>query len=234
MPTPVNRATFARLQSVHRSQVTRWIAAGMPVMPTGNIDAEAASAWVHLHIDPVARIRAAREHAHKEAAQHRAASQHPTPAGAAVYAGGEGYDHAANLPPEVTTVSVAIESGAGNMARLLAVHLPIDQVRALVDEWVAGERAGWVGAPGSPSPVSDDPDWPEPPIGVDAWSQHELFVGPVLCEVEWQEIIEEAAAASAMPPPDAPRAAAAPSPPAGDQPRRRKAPSASRKAAVAV
>jgi hypothetical protein len=77
MPTPMNRAAFARVQSVHRSQVTRWVAAGMPVMPDGNIDAETASAWVHLNVDPVARIRAAREHAHREAAQQRAAAQHP-------------------------------------------------------------------------------------------------------------------------------------------------------------
>ena len=54
MPTPVRLAEFGRIMGVDRSQPTRWVAYGMPTLPDGRVDAEAASEWVRAHIDPTA------------------------------------------------------------------------------------------------------------------------------------------------------------------------------------
>lgn len=54
MMVSVSLAEFARIMGVDRSQPTRWVAAGMPLLPDGRVDAETASEWVRNNIDPSA------------------------------------------------------------------------------------------------------------------------------------------------------------------------------------
>jgi hypothetical protein len=54
MPT-MSKSEFARLMGVNRSQPSRWCQAGMPMLPGGAIDSDAAAAWVKRTIDPTQR-----------------------------------------------------------------------------------------------------------------------------------------------------------------------------------
>jgi hypothetical protein len=51
----MTRAEFARYMGVHRSQTTRWIAAGMPTNKDGSISPEPARTWVRKNVDPTRR-----------------------------------------------------------------------------------------------------------------------------------------------------------------------------------
>ncbi len=52
----MTRSAFARFMSVHRSQVTRWGQAGMPVRDDGTMNVAECEAWVSRHVDPVRRV----------------------------------------------------------------------------------------------------------------------------------------------------------------------------------
>jgi hypothetical protein len=65
----VNKAEFARIMGVHKSQVTRWARAGMPVLPGGGVDSDVAARWVRRAVDPTQRaIRSRIKRAHTAAA----------------------------------------------------------------------------------------------------------------------------------------------------------------------
>jgi hypothetical protein len=51
----MTRAQFARYMDVHKAQVTRWVARGMPVLPSGGIDPEVGERWVRRNIDGTRR-----------------------------------------------------------------------------------------------------------------------------------------------------------------------------------
>lgn len=95
------------------------------------------------------------------------------------------------LPSEAITASVAIEQGAADLARLLVARMPRDEARDIVDAWVAAQRAGWVGGPGHPVSIAEDEGWPLP-AGCDRWSDHPLFTGPAISDVDWSEAQAEA------------------------------------------
>jgi hypothetical protein len=93
---------------------------------------------------------------------------------------------------EAHAVSIAIESGAGDMAVLCGRHLPIEVIRPLVDEWVHQQRVGWVGAPGELESAAEVAQWPAPPEG-GTWQHHKLFTGDPL-RAEWDAIEGEISA----------------------------------------
>jgi hypothetical protein len=47
----MTRAEFARYMNVHKSQPTRWIRMGMPVLQNGGVDPEIGARWVARNID---------------------------------------------------------------------------------------------------------------------------------------------------------------------------------------
>jgi len=67
MAGSMRRSAFARTMGVHKSQVTRWVQAGMPVLADGNVDPEMAAEWVHRNVDPTLRIHHARAQAQRRA-----------------------------------------------------------------------------------------------------------------------------------------------------------------------
>ena len=80
------------------------------------------------------------------------------------------------------------------MARIVARHLPLPLVQAIVAEWVQTMRRDWVGAPDETlSPICVESDWPPPP-GCRHWYEHELFSREPIHDWGWQEIEAEVAA----------------------------------------
>ncbi len=181
----VSQAEFARMMRVSRKTVTKWKGADRILMDGDLVDVERSR-------DRLLRYTSSSSKAYQGAVT-LADKPEAQVTDRAVYADGAEYDEFTNLPPEVLTASVAIGSGASEMALLLARHrMPIPQVRQMVGEWVAVQRAGWVGGPGLPSPVSDC--WPEAPIGFVDWYEHPLFLGDPLSPCDWAEIVAETAA----------------------------------------
>jgi hypothetical protein len=68
----MNKSEFARLMGVHKSQTTRWAAAGMPTLPSGDVDSNAAAAWVKRTIDPTQRVAQTRFRRRSATATHGA------------------------------------------------------------------------------------------------------------------------------------------------------------------
>lgn len=52
---PVTKTRLADLLRVSKSRVSQYIADGLPVLPDGRIDPEAARAWVEARLDPARR-----------------------------------------------------------------------------------------------------------------------------------------------------------------------------------
>jgi hypothetical protein len=78
----MTRADFARYMGVHKSQVTRWVAAGMPTRKDGSVDPEPARTWVKKNIDPTRRALVRRH-----VTPSRREKVPPAPAGCAHLAG---------------------------------------------------------------------------------------------------------------------------------------------------
>ena len=103
------------------------------------------------------------------------------------------YDRA-SVPYAVMNAAMAIESGAVDLACILASRLPISTIRAVVDEWVIRQREGWIGGPGLPTAVAEEDGWEPPPPAYAGWHAHPLFTGPALSAADWKQVQEDAAA----------------------------------------
>jgi hypothetical protein len=166
---------------VHKSQVTRWIDAGMPVEPDGTIDAEKASAWVHLKVDPTQRIRAARESAHRSERIRQRTAEIPEPSRPACV------DH---LTRDVDAALVAALPGfaatmptyAAIAARAVGVPLPL--VYALFkasQHFVMAEVTDWLTRLNVPEPA-----------GCESWAEAPLWNPAAFNRVNWPALAEEA------------------------------------------
>jgi hypothetical protein len=183
----VSQAKYARLKSVTDAAVSQWKREGRLVMIGKKVDLEATEAKLRKYSSHRSkRLIPAADETVKLADQLKVNVKHP-----AQYADGATYGNPANLPQSVVDIATAIADGAVGMAELLLSHLPLDQVRTLVEAWVAGERRGWVSGPGAPFCVADDENWPEPPIGFEQWCDHPLFTEQAPTEMEWEELQAE-------------------------------------------
>ena len=157
----MTRAEFARYMGVHKSQVTRWVQAGMPTREDGGVDAEVARTWVKKNIDPTRRAMVRRRPAAPPGCEHLTAN----PVDAALVAALPGL---AQKIPALAAV-MAMASGA---SREIAESVHKFMVVAVMQE---------VGA------ILDKLDIPPPPA-VDSWSEASIWDLKDFAEVNWEGV----------------------------------------------
>ena len=155
----ITKSELARRMAVDRSQPTRWEEQGMPTLPDGRVEAGAALAWVHRHVDPTNRNRRHARLDYQTRAQSERAEQL------------EKIDTMARL-----SLWLMAQQVPGMVAEVAVTHgLPVATARVLHDalltraaELADDTRGNWMGLPPSPElgpvrvitwplPV----DWPE-------------------------------------------------------------------------
>ena len=164
------RAAALRVGCTHRA-ISKAVEGGrIALLPDGTVAAAAVDEWNKHRRTP-------RGGRHREASARKVTTRIP----------GE-----ESVYPLAANTSAAIEAGAYDLAALLLRHLPLLLTRDLVAEWLAVQRAGWVGAPADgPEAVCDIEAWPVP-AGYDGWRQHPLFTSDP--RIAWPEAEAEAAA----------------------------------------
>jgi hypothetical protein len=181
--SPISQIAFARLMGVSRQTVNAWKRASLIAMVGKSVDAPASRARLLMHASSGSKALIGAQRL----------STLPLEATGALYDPPMEFENPANLPPEAVSAATAIEDGAATMARIIAPHLPMPLVRALVEAWIDRQRDGWVGGEGLPESVAQCDDWPVP-LGYQSWRDHPLFASLTIDAAEWAEIEAEAAA----------------------------------------
>lgn len=170
MTNQMSKSAFARTMGVHKSQVTRWHQAGMPVLPNGSVDPEAAAEWVHRNVDPALRIHHARAQAQKRSGAN-APGQPTKPMGtehltehwevvSVMFLQALAY----RIP--VTAASLAVASGTS-----LPVAYALSKAMAIA---VMQDVAG----------LLDGADF-DPPPGCDSWAEASVWNRDLMNAINW-------------------------------------------------
>ena len=179
MAASMSRAGFARTMGVHKSQVTRWAEAGMPVNADGTVDPETAAPWVHRNVDPTLRLHHARQ---AEQRRESLATRQPV------------------APPGTAHLTCNADRAMVTMLPQLAYRLPAAIIACAVECGVplpaayALHKAARLVALNKMLELLDAADVPAPP-GHDDWQQAPIIDPNAFDEVNWPRLAEKAGVA---------------------------------------
>jgi len=175
MAGSMRRSAFARTMGVHKSQVTRWVQTGMPVLEDGNVDPEMAAEWVHRNVDPTLRIHHARAQAQRRASA-TATGKPPRPVGTEHLT--EGWEVVGVMFLQALAYKIPV--AAASLAVACGASLPTA---------FALSRGMAIGAIQDVADLLDQADF-DPPPGCDSWADAGIWDHAQMYAINWDRLAE--------------------------------------------